>query len=462
MIKNNITRLSLLLFLCNYINIYAQKTITGNFTDYKKGIVSLKGFTDFEEILFSTDSIKEDGSFMLSYPKKYEGMGTLTVNNTSKILLLLAKENITITGKNIEDYNSFKIQNSEENSILDNYIAAHTLQNKKMKGWQWLYDNYQLDSIKNNLVLNGILKEIKQLKAEETTATNTLPKNKYASYYIPLRKLTLERPESIFKKPHRIPQHKKDFFTYKLASQKLANSGLLKEMIEGHYIMLENYYGVSDSCYINMNKSTDYIISQFRKNTKKLKLITSHLFTFLEKRSLYPAAAYLSTTMLTTQKKALDRNLSGKFEKYRAMKKGNQAPDIVFKETSKSIKNGFINNEKTLKEIKSNYKLVYFWESGTKKSMTELLKLQSMYFKLQNKDVAVISISLDTNKQAFLKASGNFKWYSYSDFKQWKNQAVKEYFIHETPTGYLLDSNNTIIYKINSAAFLEQLVDNRL
>ena len=94
--------------------------------------------------------------------------------------------------------------------------------------------------------------------------------------------------------------------------------------------------------------------------------------------------------------------------------------------------------------------------------MLEIPKLQSMYSKLKNKEVEVVAISLDRNRQAYLSSAGSHEWYSYCDFKEWRSQPVIDYFVFATPSYYLLDENNVILKKISSAAQLEAIVNQML
>ena len=441
--------------------IGAQNKLEGTFTQHPGAEIRLKGFEGFSETVFKTDTIAANGVFSLKIPK-YNGMGVLEIKGAGSLLVLLSGEKkVQISGQQIQDYQNIEINNSIENDYLDTYIKQQGIRNQKLDGWKWLKPIYKAED-STSTVLSEINKEINNLEGQEVTYLRSIPKSKYASFYLPLRKLIEDRPGSVNRYVERIPQHIIDFMSYDLADKKLWNSGLMGEFYDGHFVMLENYRGISEEGKADMKASVDHILDKLTGYDEKLLEVSEHLFKLFEKRSLFDAAEYLSFRMLEQNSCSVEGELKRRFEQYRTMKEGSKAPEIVFETKPEHVLRGFKNNEKSLNDIKSKYKLVVFWAGWCEHCMLEIPKLQSMYFKLKNKEVEVVAISLDRNRQAYLSSAGSHEWYSYCDFKEWESQPVIDYFVFATPSYYLLDENNVILKKISSAAQLEAIVDQML
>ena len=157
-------------------------------------------------------------------------------------------------------------------------------------------------------------------------------------------------------------------------------------MIEGHYFLLENMGQNLDSVYAQMNTSTAYLIKSLQKNDRLLKTVSETLFTYFEKRSLYPAAAHLATQMLSQDQGVLSTSLANTMQKYKDLKVGAIAPDLQLDATT------------TLSSIKKPVLLV-FGESGCTHCKKEALELLGYYDTWKTKkNIEVVYISLDTRR----------------------------------------------------------------
>jgi hypothetical protein len=79
-----------------------------------------------------------------------------------------------------------------------------------------------------------------------------------------------------------------------------------------------------------MEKSIDLILPNLLKDNEKLNIVADYLFDLLESRSLFQGSEYLALRLLNDKNCTLENNFARQLETYRAMKKGNIAPDIVF------------------------------------------------------------------------------------------------------------------------------------
>ena len=98
---------------------------------------------------------------------------------------------------------------------------------------------------------------------------------------------------------------------------------------------------------------------------------------------------------------------------------------------------------------RENYILIDFWASWHPESVAAQDSLVSVLKELKKEKFLVYSVSLDMDKDAWLKASerDTTQWYQVCDFKGWNNNILKNQGVQELPFNILLDKNKRIIAK---------------
>ena len=198
-----------------------------------------------------------------------------------------------------------------------------------------------------------------------------------------------------------------------------------------------------------MNLSSNALINTIKDNKGLLNKISENLFTYLETRSLYKSSEYLAVTLLKDHQKDLEIDVINRLEKYVSLKVGNTAPDIQ------------LTNSK-LSDIKKPVLLVFgaSWCPLCKTEALELLKYYDAW--KSKKDVEVVYISIDTDKEAYKTAYQNAPWQSYCDYKGWDTQAAKDYFVYATPMYILLDKYMKILVHPSSIGQVDAWVNYKL
>ncbi|MCP4553014.1 MAG: redoxin domain-containing protein, partial [Bacteroidetes bacterium] len=172
-------------------------------------------------------------------------------------------------------------------------------------------------------------------------------------------------------------------------------SGLLGDVIESHFWLLENSSSSLDSVYIEMNKSIDALVENLLADEQKLNALTEHLFKLLEKRSLFRASEYLALKLLNEQGCTINHNFAEQLESYRIMKKGNIAPDIECKDDVFAQGYEDDNIPERISHIKSDYIVVVFGASWCPQCPQELSQIVKQYTKWKKHAVEVVFVSLD-------------------------------------------------------------------
>jgi peroxiredoxin len=100
-----------------------------------------------------------------------------------------------------------------------------------------------------------------------------------------------------------------------------------------------------------------------------------------------------------------------------------------------------------LSSLRGKYVLVDFWASWCAPCRKENPNVVKAYQKYHDKGFEIVGVSLDTKKDAWMKAieKDNLTWNHVSDLKGWESGIVKEFGITVVPTSFLLDKEGKVI-----------------
>lgn len=439
--------------------VCSQNTITGTFSGLKNQQIKLVGFSDFGTYAIDSTKANDNGEFNLSYSKKDFGMGYLLSEDDKSFVVILAEnENLQLIGDNFAFPETIVIKNGKQNKLFEKYATEHPRREQTLSAWDYLTKIYRKDSLFaiHEIPKQAIETEKQRIKAEDSLFLANLPQNSYVSYYLPLRKLASSVSTIAQYRTQEIPATIQAFRKLDYTDARLYKSGLLKETIDAHFWLIENSGRSLDSVYIEMHISIDYMIDNLLADEKKLNEITAYLFKLLESRSLFGASEYLALKLLNEQGCTINNDFAAQLESYRAMKKGNSAPDIaiagdVLNQTNPPLQK--------LSDIESEYIVVIFGASWCPACPAELSQIPNIYNKWKSQNVEVLFVSLDEIEKNFKNFAKDFPFISICDYKKWESQPVKDYHVFATPTIYLLDNNLEIILRPNSVRQMDAWVD---
>jgi len=118
---------------------------------------------------------------------------------------------------------------------------------------------------------------------------------------------------------------------------------------------------------------------------------------------------------------------------------GNLAPDFTMNDTE--------GKPVSLSQYKGQYVLVDFWASWCGPCRGENPNVVAAYKKYKNKNFTVLGVSLDEDKDAWMKAiqKDELTWKHISDLKGWQSAVVPVYGIEGIPYNVLLDPEGKIL-----------------
>ena len=421
-------------------------TIKGNFNNIINNEITLtsyNGLMDKELYKTQTDSL---GNFKITYPNNYVGAGLLKIKNNKSLIILLNNENFDIKWGNLQDFKTLKFTNSLENTFFANGININQEAESKLAGLRYLLPLYQ----ESKANVNWLQAEINNQEQTIANFIEGLPKDSYAKHYLNYRKflgevqLTNER----YKVISRVKQHELTFHKIDFASDALWQSGLLIEILNGYYQVLELYKD-KDSIDSKSKEANTIWLKTLKNQPIKQQEIAEFCFTLLEKKGLTKASEHIALSMLNNDNCQLNDKQTDFFEQYRKLAIGKTAPNIN------------LDNQKNLKELKNTYKLVVFGASWCPNCQTDYPSLIGKYKKLkENHDLEIVYVSIDTDKNAFKEYYKDAPFVTFCDTEGWKTQAAKDYHVFATPTYILLDRELKILAKINSPEHLEDVIVN--
>lgn len=134
-------------------------------------------------------------------------------------------------------------------------------------------------------------------------------------------------------------------------------------------------------------------------------------------------------------------NFENKLKKIKAVSVGSIAPEIILNDT-----NG---NPISLSSLRGQYVLLDFWAAWCRPCREENPNILENYNRFKDKGFEVYQVSLDRNKEDWLRGIEQDKlpWINVSDLKYYQSEAAVLYNINKIPSAFLLDPNGTIIAK---------------
>ena len=145
--------------------------------------------------------------------------------------------------------------------------------------------------------------------------------------------------------------------------------------------------------------------------------------------------------------------LIGRVARIKGVMVGSEAPEIALSDTTGATV--------PLSSLRGKYVLLDFWASWCGPCRSENPNVVRMYDKYKDKGFAIYSVSLDKDKESWVRAIRNDRltWTHVSDLKYWQSEAAQKYGVQGIPATFLLDKDGKIIAKNLRGPALEQKLE---
>lgn len=135
---------------------------------------------------------------------------------------------------------------------------------------------------------------------------------------------------------------------------------------------------------------------------------------------------------------------------------GKEAPEFALPNTKDKMVR--------LSSFKGKYVLLDFWASWCGPCRQESPNVVRAYNKYKGKNFEILSVSLDNDKAAWLKAieKDQLTWTHVSDLNAWESTVVRLYHVEGIPATFLLDPNGVVVAKDLRGPALDQKLEELL
>ncbi len=451
--------LFILLFFLSFSSLcLPAQTLTGIFRQLPHQPIQLEAFNGLKTYVVDSDTTDASGNFSFHYSTTDKGVGFIQSVDKKPVFVLLTGEDIELEGATPSQIETVHMLKGEENQWFEQYAAEQPRREQALSAWSFLETSYKTDPLFSNQKKpnQAIQEEKNRLHLQDSLFVSGLPDKSYVKWYLPTRKLVSSVSNIARYRTDEIPATLAAFRNLNYADARLYRSGLFRDAMDNHFWLIENSGKSLDSVFAEMKISIDAMLPRLSADEKKYNEVCDYLFDVLERRSLFQASEYLALKVLNESACTVDGNLARQMEIYRAMKKGNVAPDFEFKG---DVLNRPSEATKKLSDITTPYRLVVFGAGWCPKCREELNELAKVYDKFQSYGMEVVFVSLDEDAQIFRDFAEKFPFISMCDYKKWDNEIAQAYYVFGTPTLFLLDPERKIVLRPVSVKQVDAWVD---
>ncbi len=444
----------LLFFFCFIqFNTFAQTTfkIKGTIYNAKDREIQLMGFEGTKDLLLFKTKTDSLGNFIINYPKNYIGAASLQVKELTNLIVLLNQENFSFTWTDCKNFNSLQFTNSKENDWFHQAFKINLEVQKRLVGLNYLLPLYQNEVLKKEW-LSELEKEIRTENTRFNLFLQQLPTSSYASSYLYYRAI-LQNLQGESKSQQAQVVAENSFLELKFNDKNLYHSGLIKEFFDQYLkqtIKLQN----KEEILSKLNSLSEKIKKSTTDSPLLLNVYSEYLIQHYEQFGLSEAAEKLGLSLLNDNQCRIDNQRLPLLEQYRKMAVGNDAPALSLTNHPKY---------KSVKDLKSNYKVVVFGASWCEECVKEIPQFKEYYETFKTKYQAeLIFVSIDSNKEKYDEFKKDLPFINSCDFKGWEGENVKNWYVFASPTIYILNDQNKIVAKpLNSIATAKWFFDNQ-
>lgn len=399
-------------------SLKAQFSVTihapADFKEQEGILYTLSGSKD----IIVTKEQNKNNSWVFKYPKSYSGMMKIYFPNTNNTVSFISEN------KNVE------IQLETQNNKIKNVIYQDEANN--------LMNNIQEYSQKKELILPALV-QIKEYYKDNTdfgkalvkemgnlSGSNNIDQAKHPFVYYYNTNYNKYLSNDTAKKVS--TDEIVDFFDK--SNDMLESSSLVRPILVAYL----NNGGNS-----NVGSSVDKLLDRLKVETPRGQTVLSELIDIFD---VYEMTEFKNKylTLAKNLKCTITDRLATTLKANANVEIGAVFPNYKFQSPVNTT-------AKSIADVKADKKVVVFWSSTCSHCETELPQLLAKYNELKAKNIQVIGLSMDSDKDSYTKKIIAFPWINDSELRGWNSSYAETYNVHATPSYFILDANNKIISK---------------
>lgn len=202
----------------------------------------------------------------------------------------------------------------------------------------------------------------------------------------------------------------------------------------------------------NMNYDIDQyfaFVNTFADTTKDVATAVLAMESFIYDEQFEKIKAVADKRKITTDSSSVYmKELLTKIAKYESFLAVSEAKSLLGKPAPEITLQSPDGKQYKLSDLKGSYVLIDFWASWCGPCRAENPNVVETYNLYKNKNFTIYSVSLDDNKDAWVKAIEKDKltWpYHVSELTKWNSATAKTYNVSGIPMNFLVDKEGTII-----------------
>lgn len=402
-------------------SLKAQFTVTvqtpAEFKDQDAILYTLNGSKD----IIVTKEQNKNNTWTFKYPTHYMGM--------MKVYFPTSNNAVSFVSENKNVSIKLDVQNNKIKDVI--YLdEVNDLMSKQQEGSQKkeliLPALAQIkEYYKDNTEFGKALKtEIDRLSG--ASSSTDVSKHPFISYYNANYSKFLSTPTDPAKK---VTQGDIVDFLDK-SNDMLESSSLLRPVLVAY---------LNSGGNTNVAGSVDTLLDRLKVETPRGQTVLSELIDIFDAYDMDEfKTKYL--TLAKNLKCTINDRLATTLKSNANVEMGASFPNVKFQSPTNT-------SAKSLYDVKADKKVIVFWSSTCSHCESELPQLLAKYNDFKSKNIQIIGLSLDTDKNSYTQKIAAFPWVNDSELRGWNSSYVDTYNVHATPTYFILDANNKIINK---------------
>jgi thiol-disulfide isomerase/thioredoxin len=403
-------------------------SVKGKFAEYgthqKVYLYRMLGF----EVLPFDSILHKSGVFEFKYAEPVpRGFYRIGYTKELSVLIILGEESCSITG-NPAIEKSIMITGSKENDVYAAYRKYNLLHQADSEAAQQeanaLSQKPGMTQELFDASVSKIKKRLDSLSAKHNANVAALATEHPTLFVSKVIQMFLPKPEATLE----------TYFSKEELSDKEYAAG---DMIPSKMRILYQYMLEQDLTV--WKNTTNYILSISAPGSDNRQVIYLTMIPLFVNNDVDYARQLANLYVTEYPTSTLAKDVKNKLPKGPPVV-GDEAPNIVLKDVNGNIH--------SLKELRGKVVLLDFWASWCGPCRGENPNVVNAYNQYKDKGFTVFSVSLDTNKDAWIAAiqKDGLVWPNHvSDLKGWSTDPAKEYSVRGIPMTYLIDQNGKII-----------------